>query len=418
MTSPTAPRAAARTGYLRVLAVPEFRVLFLAEVLAILGQVAAQITLSLTVYSRTGSPLLAALAFAVGFLPHLLGATLLSAWSDRVPARRLMVLTQAVTALLVACMAVPGTPVPVMLLLMFATGAVAPLYQGTKAAAVADVLPPEGFALGRSLLRMAAQLAQICGFAFGGVLFAALSPALALLAGAGLLLASCLLLRLGLPARPARRPPPAAGRPGRALPLAGGASSPVAESLRGARGVLRSPRLRVLLALTWFPPVLGVSAEALAAPLADGLGGGPALVALLLSATPAGMIAGTFLAGSLLTDAQRVRAVVPLGLLTFVPLLGLGLYPGPAVLLGLLVLSGAGYGYALGVDRLLVEAVPAGERGQVMTLVTAGLMIFQGVGFALAGALAEFLSPNTVVVLAALAGIAVVLAAGRRAGRP
>ncbi|CAL9556923.1 hypothetical protein SUDANB121_04570 [Nocardiopsis dassonvillei] len=406
MTSPTAPRATARTGYLRVLSVPEFRVLFLAEVLAILGQVAAQITLSLTVYARTGSPLLSALAFAVGFLPHLLGATLLSAWSDRVPARRLMVLTQAATALLVVCMAVPGAPVPVMLLLMFATGAIAPLYQGTKAAAVADVLPPEGFALGRSLLRMAAQLAQICGFAFGGVLFAALSPTPALLAGAGLLLASCLLLRFGLPLSPARRAPGPAP------------SSPVAESLRGAREALRSPRLRVLLALTWFPPVLGVSAEALAAPLADGLGGGPALVAMLLSATPVGMITGTLLAGSLLTDAQRVRAIVPLGLLAFLPLLGLGLHPGPAVLLALLVLSGAGYGYALGVDRLLVAAIPEQQRGQVMTLVTAGLMIFQGVGFALAGALAEFLSPNTVVVLAALVGITVVLAAGTRAGRP
>ncbi|MFL1381318.1 MFS transporter [Nocardiopsis protaetiae] len=222
--------------------------------------------------------------------------------------------------------------------------------------------------------------------------------------------------------RPRPAPPPAHhpdGGPAQAAAAASTAvpSSPVAESLRGAREVLRSPRLRVLLALTWFPPVLGVSAEALAAPLADGLGGGPTLVAMLLSATPVGMIAGTLLVGSLLTDAQRVRAIVPLGLLTFVPLLGLGLHPGPAVLLALLVLSGAGYGYALGVDRLLVAAVPEHERGQVMTFVTAGLMIFQGVGFALAGALAEFWSPNAVVVLAALLGIAVVLAAGTRAGR-
>ncbi|MFL1380469.1 MFS transporter, partial [Nocardiopsis protaetiae] len=243
MTSPTAPRAAAaRTGYLRVLAVPAFRVLFLAEVLAILGQVAAQITLSLTVYTRTGSPLLSALAFAVGFLPHLLGATLLSALTDRVPARRLMVLTQAATALLVVCMAVPGAPVPVMLLLMFVMGAIAPLYQGTKAATVADVLPPEGFALGRSLLRMAAQLAQICGFAFGGVLFAVLSPTPALLAGAGLLLASCLLLRLGLPAFPARRPPPpSTERLRRALLLARRPPPPSTERLRRALLLARRP---------------------------------------------------------------------------------------------------------------------------------------------------------------------------------
>ena len=404
MTPPTAPHADAHTGYLRVLAVPEFRTLFLAEVLAILGQVAAQITLSLTVYTRTGSPLLSALAFAMGFLPHLLGATLLSSLADRVGARRLMVLTQAATALLVACMAVPGTPVAVMLAMVFAMGTIAPLYQGTKAATVADVLPPEGFALGRSLLRMAAQLAQICGFAFGGALFAVLSPTAALLAGAGLLTVSCLLLRLGLPAFEPRRSP-------EAVPV-----SPVAESLRGAREVLRSPRLRVLSALLWLPPMLSVSAEALAPPLADDLGGGPTLVALLLSATPAGMVVGTLLTGSLLGDARRVRAIVPLGLLTFLPLLCLGLRPGAATLLVLLALSGAGYGYALGVDRLLVAAVPERERGRVMTLATAGLMIFQGMGFVVAGALAEVLSPNTVVVLAALAGTAVVLIAGPRTG--
>ncbi|NYH54879.1 MFS family permease [Nocardiopsis arvandica] len=389
-------------GYRRVLAVGEFRVVFVAEVLAVLGQVAAQITLSLTVYERTGSPLLSALAFAASFVPYLIGATLLSAWSDRVPARRLMVVTQLTTALLIACMAPSGTPVPVVLALLLAMGAIAPLYQGTRAALVADILPADGFALGRSLLRMAAQTAQICGFAFGGVLLAATSPTAALLTGSGLLVLSSLLLWLGLAVRPARRSTPSSG------------GSPLGESVAGAGRVLRSPSLRPLLAFMWLLPALSVAPEALAAPIASGLGGGPVAVAALLSAAPVGMIVGGLLLGALLTDGQRVRAVVPLGLVTFVPLLGLALRPELPVVVALLAVSGCGYGYALGVDRLLIERVAVQDRGQVLTLVTAGLMILQGLGFAFAGALAEWLPPHTVVVLAAVLGLATTVGAGLR----
>ncbi|QRN81651.1 MAG: MFS transporter, partial [Nocardiopsis sp. BM-2018] len=118
-----------------MLSVPEFRVLFLAEILSVLALVAVQITLSVLIFERTGSPLLSALAFALGFLPQLVGASLLSSVADRFPARRVMVIAQLVSGAVMACMAVPGTPAWVMLALLVVSGTVAPVYSGARSAA-------------------------------------------------------------------------------------------------------------------------------------------------------------------------------------------------------------------------------------------------------------------------------------------
>ncbi|MER7972880.1 MFS transporter, partial [Streptomyces sp. NPDC096080] len=66
------------SGYGRVFAVPEFRAVFAAHALSLLGVVISEIALSVLVYDLTGSPLLSALTFALGFLPYLVGGTLLA----------------------------------------------------------------------------------------------------------------------------------------------------------------------------------------------------------------------------------------------------------------------------------------------------------------------------------------------------
>ncbi|MDA2804160.1 MFS transporter [Nocardiopsis suaedae] len=397
---PTAPPAApgGRTTYLRVLAVGEFRALLAAEVLSVLALVAVQITLSVLVFDRTGSPLLSALAFALGFAPQLVGAALLSAVTDRYPARSLMTGAQAANAALVAAMVLPGAPVPAMLGLLAVTGLVAPVYQGCRSAAVADVLAGDGFPLGRSLLRMAAQTAQIAGFAFGGTLLLVLRPQTVLAVAAAMMAAAGLLVLVGTAARPARQGP--GGRV-------------VGASLAGVGRALRVPRLRAVLVLMWLPPALVVWPEALAAPLADGMGGGPVLVGLLLSAGPVGTVAGELLAGTVLDPGRRRRWMVPLALAAFVPFPVFAAGPGPAVAVALLGAGALGFGYTLALDALLLEEAPEEMRGRVFTLASAGLMITQGVGFAAAGAVAEAVPPHLAVAVAGVCGIAVVLAAGR-----
>ncbi len=389
------------SSYRRVLSVSEFRALLAAEILSILALVAVQITLSVLIFERTGSPLLSALAFALGFLPHLVGAALLSSVADRFPARRVMVLAQLLSAVVMACMAVPGTPVPVMLALLGVSGTVAPVYSGARSAAVADVLDRDGFPLGRSLLRMAAQTAQIAGFSFGGVLMLATSPTVALLVASGLMSGSALLVGWGTRARPGRE-------------VGGGL---VGSSLGGVREAFRLPRLRAVFLLTWVPASLFVWSEALAAPLAAGMGGGPMVVAMLLTAGPVGTVAGELLAGALLTADQRRRWMLPLACFTFVPFLFFVLNPGSVTAVAALAVGALGYGYTLALDALLLAETPGAMRGRVFSLGSAGLMIAQGLGFALSGALAEFAPAHMVVAVAGVAGLVAVAVFGRRFGR-
>lgn len=363
------------TGYARVFAVREFRAVFAAHLLSLLGVVVAEISLSVLVYDLTGSPLLSALAFALGFLPYVVGGTLLAGVADRFPARRVLVLCDLVCAACVLPMTLPGAHIAVLLALRCALAVVSPVFAGTRMATLADILGDgDLFVLGRSLLRIVSQGALLAGYGVGGLLLTAVSPRHALLITVVTFCASAGLLRFGTRRRPAR---------------AGGGSL-VTDSLKGARQVLADRRTRVLLFLFWVPPMFAVVPEALAAPYADDLGVGSVGLGLLMCALPVGTIAGELWAGARLRPEARERIALPLVCVTLLPYVGYALRPGLPTALLLLFLSGAGSAYTLGLDQWFVRAVPEGLRGRAMTLLTAGLMTIQGVGMALAGVAAEF----------------------------
>ena len=74
-------------GYLDALAVGEFRALFSAYVVSMLGDIVAAVALTVLVYERTASPFLAGLTFTLAFVPYLFSGALLSGLVDRVPPR-------------------------------------------------------------------------------------------------------------------------------------------------------------------------------------------------------------------------------------------------------------------------------------------------------------------------------------------
>ncbi|WP_405438409.1 MFS transporter [Streptomyces avidinii] len=378
-------------GYRSVFRVREFRPVFAAHLLSVFGVVVAEISLSVLVYRATGSPLMSALAFALGFLPYVLGGTLLAGIADRHPARRVLVACDLVCALCAAAMVLPGTPVAVLLALRCAMAFVAPLFQGTRNASLSDILGVgDTFVLGRSLLRMVAQSAQLIGFGLGGLLLTVLAPRGAIALTAAGFLGSALLLRLGTRSRPAR---------------GGARTSPLA----GLRAVLGRRRLRALMLLFWLPPVFLVVPEALLAPYADGIGAGTAALGLMMCAMPVGTIAGELWAGSALSARTRSRIVVPLAAAGLLPLLLFAVRPGVTVVLLALLLAGLAHAYTLGLDQWYVDAVPEELRGRAMTLLSTGLMTLQGVGMALAGLAAEFLPVHGVVTGSGILGTGVVL---------
>ena len=119
-----------RARYLDVLGQSEFRALFLANIVSMLGNVVAEVALTVLVYEQTRSPALAASVMALSFLPYLLGGALLGAAADRLPARGALVTGDVLSAVLVGAMVIPGMPVAALLGLVFANGLLAPVYQG------------------------------------------------------------------------------------------------------------------------------------------------------------------------------------------------------------------------------------------------------------------------------------------------
>src|SRR3954465_2901356 len=73
-----------------VLANPEFRAMYVAQALSVVGDQLARVAVSVLVFKRSDSPLLTALTLAISYLPWALGGPLLSVYADRLPRRNLI----------------------------------------------------------------------------------------------------------------------------------------------------------------------------------------------------------------------------------------------------------------------------------------------------------------------------------------
>lgn len=103
-----------KSGFGDVLRIAEFRSLWAADLLSVLGDQLARVVLAVLVYARTSSAALTALTYALTFVPQVLGGVLLSGLADRYPRRRVMVTPDLVRAVLAGLMALPGLPLPAL----------------------------------------------------------------------------------------------------------------------------------------------------------------------------------------------------------------------------------------------------------------------------------------------------------------
>ena len=390
--------------YRDALRVPEFRALFAAYTVSMLGDIVAAVALTVLVFERTGSSFLAGVTFTLAFVPYLFSGALLSSLVDRVPPRRLMIGCDLLSAAIVALMASSAVPVWALLALLFVLGLISPVAGGMRNRLLVVVLPGGAFIAGRSLFRIVAQSAQVVGNAAGGILIALTSPRGALLIDCVSFLVSALVVRAATRAR---------------SPLGGAAGemNVLRDSLAGASAVLSDPRIRRVLLLGWLVPTCAVAPEALAAPYVAHLGLSEGAAGWWLAAIPTGMLVGELVAIWFVPPAWRLRLIGVLAAATFVPLLAFAVEPGLAVALPLLFVSGLCGAWILGQDALILEVTPERLLGRVFSVNQAGLISLQGLGFALAGALAEVVPPHVAIVIAAVTGLGIVaaLAPGIRA---
>ncbi|WP_051845152.1 MFS transporter [Streptomyces globisporus] len=374
---------------------PEFTPLFLTGAAHTAAQTVAGLGLATLVFRATGSPFLSALALFGPSLAQLLGATTLLSAADRLPPRTALGGIALFFALGTAVLAIPALPTWAVFVILLAEGLAASLGGGVRHGLLNEILPREEYLLGRSVTNMAVGAFQIGGFATGGLLVALLSPRGTILAGAGLYLAAALTARLGLGARPPR----AAGRPS------------VAETWRTNGRLWAVPaRRRAYLAL-WVPNGLVVGCESLFVPYA------PERAGLLFACGAFGMLVGDTVVGRFLPARLRGRTRFPLQALLAAPFPLFALDPGLPLALVLVTVSAVGYGASLLHQERLMTLVPEELSGHALGLHTSGMLALQGVSAALAGALAQYTSPRTGMVLLALASLAVTFLLARAEGR-
>jgi len=348
--------------YRQLFAIREFRVLFLVQCINIGSYAVASLALGTITFAATGSPVLTALAMFGAPLMRIVGQTLFGSGSDLVRPRTALVLVVGTTLVTDLLQALPGLAWG----WRFALLAVGPLITsalgGSMMALVSDILPPDGFILGRATMNIAVGGMQIVGYGIGGLLLITFTTT---------------------------------------------------ELFLGSRVI------RPLYLTMWVPNGLIVGCEALFVPFAGERAG------YLFAVTAAGMLLGDVVVGRFLAVTVRDRLIGPLRLLLAVPYLAFFLVPSLPYAASLAFVASVGYSASLPLQERLVSHTDGQARGQVFGLQGTGLMVGQALGALLGGAVAAALGVGPTAAAHAMGAMAVAsvvvsiaLTPGLRRSRP
>jgi len=329
-----------------------------------------------------------------------IGGPFLSAFADRLRRRSVLVGSDLARGIVVACLAIPGLPLWLTLLMLFASSLFAPPFESARSALMPDVLTGDRYAVGTSITNISTQVAQVLGFIGGGVLVLAISPRGALLVNAATFFISAILVRWGVQDRP-----PAGGHTG--LP-----TSLWQETVEGLRVLTRNKALLHIVGLLWVGQLFLTAPEGIAVPFVAEFGYGAVAVGLFLAANPVGLIIGAVVIGRLCPPDLRERLTYPLALFSVLPLIAAGLADNFVVVLVMFVLSGFGASYLIPLNVSFVGSVPAAFRGRAFGAAVTGLSACQGLAIVGAGAAAERISPSAVVTWSGVLGLMAMLALG------
>ncbi|GGT30785.1 membrane protein [Streptomyces kurssanovii] len=375
--------------YQELFEAPEFAPLLAVTAAHVAALTVSGLALGTLVHDATGSPLLAALSMFGPKLAQMIGASVLLSAADRLPPRAATVGLALFFAVATTALALPGLPVWGMFVILSVQGTIGSVGGGVRYGLLTEILPAEGYLVGRSVHNMCAGSLQICGYAVGGVLVNVLTPREALLTGAALYVVSAAFARIGLTRRPSR----AKGRP----------------SARESWGTTvrlwaSKPRRRVYLAL-WVPNGLVVGCESLFVSYA------PRHAGLLFACTAVGMLVGDTLTGRFLPARLRDRfGAPPLLLLLAAPYLIFFLHPALPVALTAVTVGAVGFSASLLLQERLLSLTPSELTGHALGLHSSGMLTMQGVAAAIAGGIAQLTSPATAMTVMAAASAAVTLA--------
>lgn len=376
------------------LEVPNYRRYFAGQLVTLSGtwmQTVAAVWLILTM---TGSGIAVGLTTALQFLPILLFGAWGGLLADRVPKRRLLMVTQAlmaIPALGLFAVTAAGVAAPWMVYLaVFAFGTINAVDNPARQSFVIEMVGADRLVNAVSLNSVIVQAARIVGPALAGLTIAAFGVVPCFALNALTFVAMILALR--------------------GMDPGGLHAAPVATRERGAiraglRYVRGTPELLLPLALMALVGTLGFNFQVVLPLLARfSFEGGASTYAVLVSAMGVGSIVGALVNGA---RARTGPALIAGGALAF-GVLALLAAAMPTVALAvpaLALLGAAAVTFAATINSTLQLAVTPEMRGRVMALYSIVFVGSTPIGGPLSGWLAETYDPRFSLLLAAGAGL-------------
>lgn len=406
MTTDAAVGAEQRVSFRGVLAIREFRALYVSQVLSVLGDQLARIAVAVIVFHRTGSSFLTGLSYAVSYLPWILGGPLLSVYADQLPRRTVMITCDVIRTVVVLSMTIPGTPAWALIVLVAITALGEPPFSSARGSMIPDVVGEGGtYAAASTLSNSTNQLAVVIGFALGGAFVATLGARPTLLLDALTFGASAVVAKTFVERRPAVVASPGVWRE---------------EVSAGARVVFKDPALRWLVVVTWL--ILGaiVSTEAAAVPYAAAHGRGSVTAGLLVASLPLGIVIGALLLGRVASASLSERLMLPLAVLTPALLAFTALDPSPPLAMALWLVAGLTSAMTVTANRVFIVSVPREVRGRAFGVALTGIAASQGLFSLLTGLVGDSTGPARAIADLALPtlGLIVVFSVASATFRP
>jgi MFS family permease len=395
---------------------PQFRLLWLGELVSHTGRHVTVVALPYQVYLLTRSPLAVGVIGLVQLIPLLVFSFVAGAVADSVDRRRLLIVSQiglAASSLLLMGGALASDP---PLWFVYTAAALASAFMAldspARTAAIPNLVRREDLASAITLNQVLFQVSDVAGPALGGFILARLGLAWAYGIDAVTFLVAIGTLLAMNPMRPARV-----------------GTARVLESVREAFRYLRRRRvLQSTFTVDLIAMVFGMPRALFPFLAAETFRVGPAGLGLLFAAPAAGALAGALLTGWVRRVVRQGRAVLWAVAVWGAAIVGFGLSTQAFWLaLGFLAIAGAAdVVSAIFRSTILQGAVPDSLRGRLsaihIVVVTGGPRL----GDLEAGLVAELVSPvfsvvsgGAAVVLGVLGLAAAVPAFARyRAGEP
>jgi MFS family permease len=382
------------------LQIPNFRRYFAGQLVSLSGNWMQMIAEMWLVLSLTGSGLAVGATTALQFLPMLIFGAWGGLIADRVPKRRLLLLTQGlhmIAPLTMLALAAEGALVPWMVFgLVFVRGCVNAVDYPTRQAFVMEMVGSDRVVNAVSLNSVLVHSARVIGPAVAGILIATVGvePCFALNAAS---FAFMIWVLAGLDTERLQPAKVAARAPGAVR--------------AGLRYVRREPELWIPLGLMAIVGTLGYNFQVVLPLLARfTFHGGASTYAVLVAAMGLGAIAGALVNGARgrATPALLIGASFLFGILA---LLAAGAPTLALEIAALAPLGAATVTLAANINSSLQLASEPSMRGRVMALYSIVFLGSTPIGGPLSGWLAEAVDPRAALVMAGVGGIAGALVA-------